>query len=51
MAAGWGLIPLDHETAKFIAEDIELEYAEEQADFAQEQTFRRAAPKSPSVAE
>jgi len=25
-AAGWGLIPLDRETAKFIAEDIELEY-------------------------
>jgi len=25
-AAGWGLIPLNRETAKFIAEDIELEY-------------------------
>jgi hypothetical protein len=25
-ASGWGLIPLDRETAKFIAEDIELEY-------------------------
>ncbi|GEM_PF-5618337 len=25
-AAGWGLIPLDRETAKFIAEDIDLEY-------------------------
>jgi hypothetical protein len=25
-APGWGLIPLDRETAKFIAEDIELEY-------------------------
>jgi hypothetical protein len=28
------LIPLDRETAKLIAEDIEIEYAEEQADFA-----------------
>lgn len=25
-ASGWGLIPLDRETAKFIAEDVELEY-------------------------
>jgi len=25
-AAGWGLIPLDRKTAKFIAEDIDLEY-------------------------
>ncbi len=25
-APGWGLIPLDRETAKFIAEDVELEY-------------------------
>lgn len=25
-ASGWGLIPLDRKTAKFVAEDISLEY-------------------------
>jgi len=41
VASGWGLIPLDRKTAKFVAEDIELEYAVEQVDFQRETKQKR----------